>query len=246
MGACGTGRARPELALAKRWDPGGNIVSPYLWSRGIKALDIVVVTSAAGNLDGFVSILQNFRVGEIWFRDSDAGVASILEEAGRRQVRVRAVSPGEALSLGGTVIELMVPSVTTGTPVSPLVARVVHGNDSAVIAGSLSSLELEQFLKPGSNARSILASTGRRTLVWVAQSALTLAGLSFAKQDSQDSSQDGPAKPSLEPADRGWVPFATDRDGAITVVTRDGTVSVRSFLESNGRGARICGAKSNR
>jgi competence protein ComEC len=54
-------------------DIGEQVVSPYLWSLGVKHLDVVALTHAHhDHLDGLHSVIQNFRVGELWIgRDEE-------------------------------------------------------------------------------------------------------------------------------------------------------------------------------
>jgi competence protein ComEC len=61
-------------------DVGEEVVSPYLWSRGIKSLDVVALTHAHhDHLDGLRSVLQNFRVGELWIgRDEETAAFKAL------------------------------------------------------------------------------------------------------------------------------------------------------------------------
>jgi competence protein ComEC len=48
-------------------DPGEEAVSPYLWSRGFRKLDVVALTHAhQDHLGGLAAILENFRVGRLW------------------------------------------------------------------------------------------------------------------------------------------------------------------------------------
>ncbi len=73
-------------------DPGEEAVSPYLWSRGFKKIDVVALTHAhQDHLGGLTAILENFKVGELWIG---------------REVNSRALSQLEALaSQHGTQIE---------------------------------------------------------------------------------------------------------------------------------------------
>ena len=48
-------------------DPGEDAVSPYLWSRGFKQIDLVALTHAhQDHIGGLVAIFENFRVGTLW------------------------------------------------------------------------------------------------------------------------------------------------------------------------------------
>jgi competence protein ComEC len=48
-------------------DPGEEAVSPYLWSRGFRRLDVVALTHAhQDHVGGLAAVLENFRVGELW------------------------------------------------------------------------------------------------------------------------------------------------------------------------------------
>jgi competence protein ComEC len=234
IGAGGTGRGRPEFTAAKRWDPGENIVSPYLWSRRIKSLDVVVVTSVAGNVDGFLSILGNFRVGELWFRESDAGLASILEEAGRRGVRIRAMSPGDILRLGATVFEILAPPAPApgaAVAATPLIIRVTTGDATALVAGSASIHTQQRILESGSKARSLILANGHQTLVWAFGRKVPLAaGIPVANRGPEAGVREDYNLTSL-PALGNRV-FATDRDGAITVEMKGGALRIWGFRES--------------
>ena len=61
--------------------PGEEAVSPYLWSRGFKRIDVVALTHAhQDHLGGLTAILENFKVSELWLgREVDSRAWSQLE-----------------------------------------------------------------------------------------------------------------------------------------------------------------------
>jgi competence protein ComEC len=101
-------------------DTGEDIISPYLWSRSIKRLDVVAVSHPhsdhAGGLD---AILRNFHPREVW-----TGVPGLSREARELREhlrglgqRTRTLSDGEGFSYGGARIHVLAPSVE-GAPES--------------------------------------------------------------------------------------------------------------------------------
>jgi len=75
-------------------------VSPYLFSRGIRRLDTVVLTHAHfDHMDGLFSVLANFEVGELWVgRNPDIpAYRSLLQAATHNHVPLRQVSSGQSI-----------------------------------------------------------------------------------------------------------------------------------------------------
>jgi beta-lactamase superfamily II metal-dependent hydrolase len=57
----------PGHEQARGVDPGEDAVSPYLWGRALKKIDVVALTHAhQDHLGGLIAILENFRVGRLW------------------------------------------------------------------------------------------------------------------------------------------------------------------------------------
>jgi competence protein ComEC len=89
----GGGQAGVEALSGARSGPdtGEDIVSPYLWSRGIKKIDVVALTHAHhDHLDGLHAVLANFRVGELWIgRDEETpAFVALLGEARARRTKI--------------------------------------------------------------------------------------------------------------------------------------------------------------
>jgi competence protein ComEC len=105
---------------------GENVVSAYLFSRGIRRLDAAVLTHAHNDhLDGLFEVLENFRVGELWLGRNPPIPAyrALLATAGRREVPVRWVSAGEEIG----EITVLHP------PVGWRVKKTADNNDSVVL-----------------------------------------------------------------------------------------------------------------
>ena len=65
-GGAATGRFL-NLRDESTFSVGENVVSPFLFSKGIRKLDAVVLTHAHNDhIDGLLDVLENFEVGELW------------------------------------------------------------------------------------------------------------------------------------------------------------------------------------
>jgi len=101
------GRPAPEF------DIGEEVVSPYLWSRSIRALDVVVVSHAHyDHIGGLPALLGNFRVGELWVgtNPSTAEYERVLEKARQRGTRVVRLAAGDQRELGGVSFQALAPA----------------------------------------------------------------------------------------------------------------------------------------
>ncbi len=93
---------RPNL------DTGEDVVSPYLWSRGIRRIDVLVVTHAhQDHIGGAVALAENFHPTQIWVGANPS--ADFLAAAGRLHIPVEPMHASAAFSFGGTKIEPLSP-----------------------------------------------------------------------------------------------------------------------------------------
>lgn len=96
-------------------DIGEDVVSPYLWTRGIRRLDVLVVTHAhEDHAGGAVAVIENFRPARIWVGANPS--PAILEAAARLHIPVDAVHAASAFDFGGATIEPLSPPQDYANP----------------------------------------------------------------------------------------------------------------------------------
>lgn len=108
VGAGGGSRPWPhggDPVHASLWDPGAGIVSPYLWSRGVKRIDAMLLPATeADSLSGADSMLKNFRVGRVWMAEGQPSAAWAKPLVTNRIARL---SAGTQLQLGETELDVL-------------------------------------------------------------------------------------------------------------------------------------------
>jgi competence protein ComEC len=125
-------------------DIGEQVVSPFLWSRGIQHLDMVALTHAHhDHLDGLHSVLQNFRVGELWIgRDEEtAAFENLLKEAHERGIRIVHEVSGSNFDWDGVTGHVLWPAdltpVNEASNDDSLVLRLEDGSVRFLLAGDI-------------------------------------------------------------------------------------------------------------
>jgi competence protein ComEC len=95
-----------ELPL-RRWNAGEEVVSPYLWSRGIKRLDAVVILHPSReNLEGLQAIAENFAVGEIWYPGGieTTGISTRAGRSAQPGIPVRSLAVNHEIRFDGASV----------------------------------------------------------------------------------------------------------------------------------------------
>lgn len=215
---------------SQRFDIGEDVVSPYLWSRGFRRIEALVISHLhADHAGGAPALIENFRPRELWLSEvpRKEHLADLLGAAARRGARVRFLQAGDRIELGAVRFEALAPR--PGLPVpgdggngDSLVLRVSFGARRILLTGDLERKYAMDLLAQGlldqvdvlkvphhGSRRSI-----PRELLETARPSVALISAGFENQFRLPSAEVVDALHSL-----GSVVLRTDTDGLVGVRT---------------------------
>ena len=150
------------------FDIGERVVSPVLWSKGIKKIDILVLTHGhPDHLNGLISVARNFRVGEFWQPGaSDMGPSyPELIKALSPSARRREISCGYVRRMGAVTVETLHPA--QNAPMSALasndgslVLRLVFGPHAVLLPADIGAQAEDQILRNRLDIRCTVLKSG--------------------------------------------------------------------------------------
>jgi competence protein ComEC len=145
-----------DAGAARGVDLGEEVVSPYLWSRSIRKLDVVALSHAhADHLGGLLSVLENFPAGELWIggrNPRSSEYKHLLETAARKRLPVIPLYAGDTRSLGGATFQVLWPPrdyVPLPQPANDdsLVLLVQYGGRRFLLAGDIEQAPERRLLR---------------------------------------------------------------------------------------------------
>ena len=220
-------------------DVGEDVVSPFLWSHGLKRIDTVVITHAhEDHLGGMPAVLRNFRVGELWVgRDEDTpGYQRVLAEARARKVSVTHRLRRENFDWDGVHVNVLWPDSSDPARAlndDSLVLRIQNGKDSFLLTGDIERAVERSILANGdelaTNFLKVPHHGGKTSSTPAFLDAIhpSIAAISVGEANPF-------GHPSPDTVERilagGTRLYRTDRDGAITASTDGHSMNVRAFL----------------
>jgi competence protein ComEC len=126
-------------------DIGEDVVSPYLWQRGVRRLDAAAFSHGhSDHMGGMTAILRNFHPRELWYAANYPSheVTALLRSADLLQVRRVERHEGESFEFDGVKFEVLSPPQgwelkPRGQDDASLVLRVTYAGHSALLVGDI-------------------------------------------------------------------------------------------------------------
>jgi competence protein ComEC len=151
-----------------RMDIGEDVVSPYLWGRSIRKVDIIALSHAhADHAQGLPALIENFHPSELWIgATAPAEIWTAIEQRARRQkVKIVAMQSGKAFDFGGTRIEVLSPPsdyVPADAPKNndSLALRITYGRRSFLLTGDMEKPMEARALGDGEPLRADVLKVG--------------------------------------------------------------------------------------
>jgi competence protein ComEC len=219
-------------------------VSPYLWARGFKKIDVVALTHAhQDHLGGLTAILENFRVGKLWIgrEVKNLAMAKLEALARERHVLVERESRSKTFSLDGAEGEFLWPdgSNADAAPAAKnndsLVLRLKFGKETLLLPGDAEKQAERTMLTeyPGDELHADVLKVGHHG----SKNSTTREFLEAVRpriaiiSASEDNPYGHPSRELLERLENAGVRvLRTDRDGAVHIVTDGERLDISCFV----------------
>jgi competence protein ComEC len=146
------------------FDPGEQIIGPYLWHQSIRRLDALVISHAHhDHYNGLEFIIRNFKPKEVWVngvREKSFGYRNILKAAAENGAKIRVPEQGTVLVFGGGAELTSISNMhLRNDPALPpnsrsLIIKLAMGGKSLILPGDMMAEDGRYLINQGVDLQS--------------------------------------------------------------------------------------------
>jgi len=229
-------------ASAGSFDPGEKVVSPALWRKGVRRLDIIVAThSHPDHIKGLTALARNFKPKEFWAGPAggDDPLRGKLEASLPRGTVRKIAARGFQQHIEGVLVESLHPGPEAPLPGASandrsLVLRISWGRTAFLLTGDIGLPAEETIGRSGLPLRAGVLKAGHHgsdsscSPEFLRRVSPRLAVISVGRNNAFGLPKEATL---LRLRTAGASSFRTDRDGAVEVTSNGWSYSVRTAAQ---------------
>lgn len=224
-----------------RFDPGKQIIAPFLFSKGIQKIDTIVITHAdSDHYSGVAHVLRHFNVSTLWINQTNvhsAGWDDMLETAREYGVEVQKPQDGEKIIHNDQAsLQVLVSGKALQSPQKrndgSMVLKYRHENFSALFPGDISASREKELIQAGLDLPStvLLAAHHGSATSSSSQFIQAVTPDIIISSSGRNWRRSFPSQKLSEQCEKLGIEFLpTSKFGSISVKTKAGKYDVHTF-----------------
>jgi competence protein ComEC len=228
-------------------DTGRRVIAPYLWSKGLKKIDYIVLSHPhPDHYGGLIYIMENFKVGQVWLTGRTAYESGdFFSTVSKKKIPYKILARGDFLESGKYRIYVLHPYIGfhadsprgaySNQNSDSMVLKVEAAGSSILFTGDIEKEAEEDIVFLGQSLQSDVIKVphhGSRTSISESFMEAVNPGLAVISA-GRNNYFHHPHKSALDMYQgRGVKILRTDISGAVTIIAKDNSMEIITYEDS--------------